>query len=106
MHIITRKHLAEAAKRYPDAAKEIAAWVVIVKSVKWHSFNDIRETFVDADHVGDFVVFNIRHNRYRIITRIRYAKRTKDKPPHSVGGHVFIRSVLTHRQYDNPANWE
>ena len=29
--IVTRKHLSEAMKRYPDAANEIAAWVIIVE---------------------------------------------------------------------------
>jgi hypothetical protein len=34
VHVVTRKHLSEAAKQYPDAAKEIGAWVGIVEAVK------------------------------------------------------------------------
>ena len=59
--------------------------------------------FRDADYVNGFVVFNLRQNRYRLITVIHYAK-TKDKK--LTGGHVYIRSFLTHKEYNNPANWD
>ena len=32
--------------------------------------------FKDADFVDGYVIFNIRHNRYRLVTVIPYAKRT------------------------------
>ena len=49
------------------------------------------------------VVFNIRRNRYRLITVIHYAKTTNER---RTEGHVYIRSFLTHREYDDPRNWD
>jgi mRNA interferase HigB len=86
---------------YPDAANEIAAWTSIVETVRWHNFPEVRNTFKDADSVGDYVIFNVRNNRYRLITVIHYAKTTDEK---LTKGHVYIRSFLTHKQYDNPSN--
>ena len=103
MYIVTQRHLKEAIGRYPVAANEIKAWATIVKAVRWHNFPDVRSMFADADYVRGYVVFNIRQNRYRLITIIHYAK-TKDN--RQTGGHVYIRSFLTHKEYNNPANWD
>ena len=103
VHIVTRKHLHEAVQQYPDAANEIKAWVVIVKGVRWHNFLEVRSAFKDADNVKGYVIFNIRQNRYRLVTIIHYARTTNQK---RTQGHVYIRSFLTHKEYDNPANWD
>jgi len=103
VHIVTRKHLNDAAKQYPDAANEIGAWATIVKEVRWHNFLEVRNTFKDTDNVKGYVIFNIHQNRYRLITVIRYAKTAKVR---RTQGHVYIRSFLTYKEYDNPANWD
>ena len=59
--------------------------------------------FKDADYVDGYVVFNIRQNRYRLITIIHYAKTRDGK---QTGGHIYIRSFLTHKEYDNRNNWD
>jgi mRNA interferase HigB len=102
MYIVTRRHLKEAIDRYPDAANEIKAWAAIVEAVRWHNFPEVRSMFVDADYVSGYVVFNLRQNRYRLITVIHYAKWRDNK---QTGGQVYIRSFLTHKGYNNPANW-
>lgn len=103
MHIVTRKHLKEAIERFRDAANEIQAWIGIVEAVRWHNFSEVRQTFKDADHVNDYVVFDFRNNRYRLITVIQYAKTSEEK---KTDGHIYIRSFLTHKEYDNPRNWD
>jgi len=100
---VTRKHLKEAMQRYPDAANEIKAWTGIVEAARWHNLEDVRSIFTDADPVDGYVVFNIRHNRYRLITVIHYAKTTSAR---RTEGHVYIRSFLTHREYDDRRNWD
>ena len=102
MHVVTRRHLLKASLLYPDAAKEIASWYKIVKAARWQSFVEVRRTFADADLVEGHTVFNLRHNAYRMITVIHFARVKHDT---TTEGHVYIRSVLTHKQYDNPANW-
>jgi mRNA interferase HigB len=103
VHIVTRRHLGEAIGRYPDAANEIEAWVAIVAVARWHNFVEVSGMFKDADFVDGYVVFNIRQNRYRLITVIHYAKTIREK---RTQGHVYIRSFLSHKQYDNPRNWD
>jgi mRNA interferase HigB len=103
MHVVTLKHLHEASVRYKDAAKEIAAWYKIVTQVRWTSFVEVRQIFPDADNVDGYVIFNIRRNRYRLITVIHYAKERKGK---MTQGHVYIRSFLTHKEYNDKANWD
>jgi mRNA interferase HigB len=103
VHIVTRKHLSGAMERYPDAADEIKAWVGIVEAVRWHNFVEVRAMFKDADSVDGYVVFNIRRNRYRLVTVVHYAKMMKGK---QTEGHVYIRSFLTHKEYDNRSNWD
>ncbi|HTW46116.1 MAG TPA: type II toxin-antitoxin system HigB family toxin [Acidobacteriaceae bacterium] len=103
MHVVTLRHLSEAADEYPDAAKEIGAWYEIVRAVRWTNFTDVRKMFRDADAVDGYVVFNLRRNRYRLITVIHYARERNSK---QTMGHVYIRSFLTHKEYDNRANWD
>jgi len=74
-----------------------------VKGVRWTSFSGVRQVFPDADAVDGYVIFNIRHNRYRLVTVIHYAKERNGK---LTMGHVYIRSFLTHKEYDDPTNWD
>ncbi len=97
MHIVTIKRLQQACQRHRAAAQEIGSWVVIVKSARWRSFQELRASFPDADNVDGFVVFNIRHNRYRLIVAVHYAK-VIDK--RLTLGHVYIGSLITHKEYD------
>lgn len=103
MHVITEKRLNRAAREYPDAARELAAWHKVVKLARWRTLMEVRQTFKDADGVRQYVVFNIRGNRYRLVTIIHYSRERQGR---LTEGHIYIRSFLTHKQYDNPANWD
>jgi mRNA interferase HigB len=103
VHIVTRKHLSEAMQEYPEAANEIKAWVAIVEGVRWHNFAEVRLVFRDADYIDGYGVFNIRRNRFRLITVIHYAKTTDEK---RTDGHVYIRSFLTHKEYNDRRKWD
>ncbi len=103
MHIVTLKHLREAMERYPDAAREIKAWTRIVEAFRCHNFEELRGVFKDADLVDGYAIFNIRRNKYRLITIIHYAKSPMSR---QTEGHVYIRSFLTYQEYDNRRNWD
>lgn len=103
MHVVTRRHLYEAEQKYPDAAGEIRTWYKIVSAARWRNFVEVRQIFSDADDVDGYVIFNVRHNRYRLATIIHYARGKEDR---STMGHIYIRSFLTHREYNNRANWD
>ena len=100
---MTRKHLEEAMEAHKDAADELKEWRRIVKAARWRKFEDVRRIFKDADDVDDYVIFNIRHNRYRLVTVVHYVKTIEER---QTKGHVYIRSFLTHKEYDNPKKWD
>jgi mRNA interferase HigB len=103
MRLITRRHLQQAKDAYPDAAKELNAWEAIVSKARWFSFRDLRQTFGDADALDGYIIFNIRGNRYRLITVVHYCKTIRGRV---TTGVIYIRSFLTHKQYDNRDNWD
>ena len=103
MHVVTRKHLAKAEAAYPQAAREIRAWYKIACAAQWQNFIEVREVFQDADFVDGYVLFNIRQNRYRLVTIIHYARERESR---ITEGHIYVRAFLTHRAYDNRANWD
>jgi len=97
VHIVTVKRLQQASEKYRDSAKELGAWIRIVKAARWRNFEELRASFPDADDVDGFVVFNIRRNRYRLIVAVHYAKRVEGR---LTLGHVYIGSFMTHKEYD------
>lgn len=96
MHIVTIKRLQQASEKHREAAQEIGSWIRIVKSARWQNFLQLRASFPDADEVDGFVVFNIRHNRYRLIVAVHYAKLIDGR---LTLGHVYIGSFMTHKEY-------
>ena len=60
-----------------------------MRQTRFNSFTALRHTFPSADKVGDFVVFNIAGNKYRLVVSIHF---NREK--------VYIRHVLTHHAYD------
>jgi mRNA interferase HigB len=103
MHVVTREHLSRAEENYPEAAREIRAWYKIASAARWRNFVEVRQVFKDADEVDGYVIFNIRQNRYRLVTIIHYARELEDR---ITQGHIYIRAFLTHRGYNNRANWD
>jgi mRNA interferase HigB len=89
MHIITRKRLNEFADKYPELRNALAHWYQLVERSNFNSFAELRSVFPSADQVGKLTVFNIAGNKVRLIAAIHYNRRK-----------VYIRAVLTHKEYD------
>lgn len=89
MHIITRKRLNEFAQEHPDAESALAHWYREMKGRSYANFAQLRETFPSADQVDNKTVFNIGGNKYRLIAAVHYNR-----------ARVYIRAILTHRDYD------
>lgn len=103
VQIVTRKHLEEAMEAHKGAADELTKWQRTVKAARWRNIEEVRSIFKDADPVDGYVIFNVRNNRYRLVTVIHFLEVIEGK---QTKGHVYIRSFLTHREYDNRANWD
>jgi len=88
VRVISRRALREFADAHRDAEKPLDDWYRIAKRLWWTSLVDVRKTFPHADAVGDFTIFNIGGNKYRLATYISY--RT---------GKMYIRRVMTHEEY-------
>ena len=99
MNVISRKTLEVAAKdkKYAEIAPDLDAWHKIAKAARWRGLLDVQRSYPKAEAVwvGDesYTVFNIRHNRFRLVVKIVYP---------SV---VFIKCVLTHGEYDR-SEWK
>jgi mRNA interferase HigB len=89
MHIITRKRLLEFTKKHPDCSTALESWYRIVKRTDFNSFTELRQAFPSADKVGNLTVFNIGGNKALLIPAIHYNTH-----------RIYIRHILTHKEYD------
>jgi mRNA interferase HigB len=89
MHLISVRNLRADAVRYPDAKIPIDSWYATLKKAQWHNLEDVRQVYRDAEAVGNFTIFNIKGNKYRLIVGIDYENQT-----------VYYKYFLTHAEYD------
>jgi len=93
MRIIKTSMLRAFWEAHRPAAASLRTWVRQVKAARWRTFADLRKTFPSADavQVGSgrtVVVFNIAHNRSRLIAAVHYNTRI-----------VYTLMILTHKEY-------
>jgi mRNA interferase HigB len=89
LHVISRKKLLEAAIAHGDLYAPLDVWYLIAKKAEWHSLEDARGVVPSADGVGQFTVFNIKGNGFRLIAEINCQTQ-----------RLYVRHVLTHALYD------
>ena len=89
MRIISRKAIREASAKHTDWSASLNAWYKITKDADRKNFADVRNSWKNSDSVGRFVVFDISHNRCRLIATIKYEWKM-----------VYIRRILSHAEYD------
>src|SRR5215470_11093723 len=58
--------------RHPDLESPLDVWIRIAKQASWQNLADIRRTLSSADQVEKHTVFNIKANKYRLVTEISY----------------------------------
>jgi mRNA interferase HigB len=88
VRVISRKALRDFADTHKAAETPLDDWYRTTKRSRWTSIVDVRKTYPHADAVGEFTIFNVGGNEYRLATHIDY--RT---------GKVFIRHAMTHEEY-------
>jgi mRNA interferase HigB len=89
MHIITHRRIVAAQQAHPQSASTLDQWYRLCKKADWRNFAELLALFSGADKVGDMFVFDIGGNKLRLIAAIHFNAR-----------RVFIRAVLTHKEYD------
>lgn len=80
--------------RYPQAAGALDQWYRLGKKAAPQSFAELRALFGTVDRVGRYWVFDIGGNKLRLIAAIHFGS-----------GRLFVRSVLTHAEYDR-GHWK
>jgi mRNA interferase HigB len=89
MHLISISKLREDAAQYPGMEKQIQKWYKVTQQAEWQNLEDVRQSFKDAEAVGNFTVFNIKGNAYRLIVGIDYERQL-----------IYYKYFLTHAEYD------
>jgi mRNA interferase HigB len=89
MHIISYRALREYAAKHADVRDALDNWYKIVSKATWENLVVAQEVFPRAEAVGNFTVFNIKSNNYRLVVSIDYERQV-----------VYVKYVLTHAEYD------
>jgi mRNA interferase HigB len=89
MRVITHARIIEAQLRHPECAKALDYWYRLAKRGEFASFSELKMTFGSADKVGPLYVFDIGGNKLRLVAAVHFNT-----------GKVFVRGVLTHKEYD------
>lgn len=92
MRVIAKSRLMECADAHGDCRRQVIAWYHIASKATWQNLAEVRQTFPQADAVGNKTVCNIKGNDYRLIVHILYDK-----------GIIYIQHLLTHAEYDKGA---
>ena len=89
MQVDPNQRLGAFAKQHPDSARRLKAWRKALIGATPANFAELRQVFNSVDVVGDYFVFNVGGNNYRIVCYINFEE-----------GRCYIRHVLTHAEYD------
>lgn len=94
MDVFGNDLLVKAVKKFSILKKPIVIWKTLVENCTPKHGIDLRKTFPKADTVGDQTVFDLKGNKFRIITDIDYDTQVLE-----------VTHVLTHAEYDKN-NWK
>lgn len=92
MRIVSHRRLVEfySSEGHGDAQTALERWYDIAEKAEWKNLSDIKADFPTTDYVGNqHYVFDIRGNKYRLVVVVKFTI-----------GHIFIRFVGTHSEYD------
>ncbi len=77
-------------QKHKETKSQLEAWYYEVKNANWRSPIEVKEKYGNASIIGgNKVVFNIKGNKYRLVTKINYRMKT-----------VSIKFIVTHTEYD------
>lgn len=89
MNVISYRKIRAFTTKHTDSREALDNWYKIANKALWYNLVDVQKIFASAEAVGNFTVFNIKGNKYRLIVSIDYSKR-----------RIYIKYVLTHAEYD------
>ena len=88
--IFSKGTLRNYWEKHADCEQYLKTWYGTAMNADWKSPNDVKKTYSSASILkGGRIVFNIKGNYYRLVTRINFEKQW-----------MFIRFIGTHTEYD------
>ena len=88
MNVISKSGLRKLTAEHPSIETQAFDWYRVAVTSDWTCFADVRETMPDVDMIGEVLVFNLAHNRFRLITTVYFPTR-----------EIYIKDLLTHKEY-------
>ena len=92
MKLISNRALREFSTLHPQADSALQGWRRVIEKNRFANWSELKEVFNAVDKVGELAVFNIGGNKYRLIAYVRFERQI-----------VYVKDVLTHREYDKGA---
>ena len=89
MNAISKRGLRKLTAKHPAVESEALDWYRVAASANWTCFADVRGDLPKTDMIGQVLVFNLAHNRYRLITTVFFATR-----------EIYVKDLHTHKEYD------
>lgn len=87
--MVSKRGLLKLAAKHPATEGELLEWCRIAQHAEWNCLLDVRRHFPDTDLIGECLVFNIRNNRFRLITTVYFPTQ-----------EIYVKALLTHKEYD------
>ena len=89
MRITSEKRLKDYWENDSNFEQSGRLWITRMRACSARNLIELRTIFGTADSVGNFTVFNLRGNTYRLVVLIDYDSQ-----------RVFVRHIMTHSEYD------
>lgn len=90
MKVVGRQILDDFKSSYPDTAGWIDMWLQQVDAAHWQTPHELKRDHPKARILKNrFVIFEIRHNRYRMLVRFSYVNQV-----------ASVQKIDAHQEYD------
>jgi mRNA interferase HigB len=89
VRLISKRTLRDFWATHPEAESPLTSWKDAIKHAKPRNTAELRAVFGSVDFVGEWTVFNIGGNKFRLIASVDYR-----------GQVIYVKHILTHEKYD------
>jgi len=86
--VISAATIHRYAALHADAAEELLRWRKVARHAVWRDIHDVRPLFPDADQYKSLLIFNVRHNYYRLIVKVDFPAKL-----------ILVKEFLNHKEY-------
>lgn len=90
MRVISNKALVQFAATHPKASNALQAWRKVIETGLFENFSQLKSAFNTLDKAGEYFIFNIGGNKFRLIAAIHFDAQK-----------LYVRHVFTHKEYDS-----